>query len=123
LYPHSLTLHSAAGLTNFALSVYPAWIPPQIAGGVEVSWIALSVGTTTVSTIIIVTRILLVSRMPGASKQPHLAVEIIIESAALYSISALIYVSLIPVSVPKNVTLLPYGEVFFTYLAVSPLSV
>jgi hypothetical protein len=110
-------LHSAAGLTNFVIAVYPAWIPTQIAAGVEISWIALSVGTTTVSTIIIVTCIVLVPRMPGASKQLHLAAEIIIESAALYSISALIYVSFI--LVPVTSTLPLYGEIFFAHLAVS----
>jgi hypothetical protein len=60
--------------------------------------------------------------MPGASKQPRLAAEIIIESAALYSISALIYVSLIPLSIPTNNPLIPFGELFFAHLAVSPPS-
>jgi hypothetical protein len=78
---------------------------------------ALSVGTTTVCTIIIITRILKVSRMPGASKKPGLAAEIIAESAVLYTVSALVYIGMI--STPYYGY---YAGVFFAYMAVrSPL--
>jgi hypothetical protein len=123
LKPQNLTIHSAAGIAYFALSVCPVWIPAPIGNAVEISWIALSVGTTTVSTIIIVICILLASRRSSISNQAHLAAEIITESAALYSISALIDVSLLPVS--SSVPYTPgacYGDVFFAYLAVSSLS-
>ena len=99
--------------------VYPAWIPPSIWSAVEVTTYALSVSTTTLSTIIIVIRILLVSRMPGASKEPHLAAEIITESAVLYTISALIYIGMIP---GQSISFaLHYADVFFAYMAVHPL--
>jgi hypothetical protein len=88
----------------------------SIGRAIQVTTYALSVGTTTISTIIIVTRILLVSRMPGASKQPRLAAEIITESAALYTISALIYVAMVPGSLDYG----PYVNPFFTYMAVCP---
>jgi hypothetical protein len=55
--------------------------------------------------------------MPGASKKPHLAAEIIIESAALYTICALIYIAIIP----GNSYYLTYAEVFFAYMAVCSL--
>ena len=101
----------------FLLDVVPVWIPQNIDNDVRITTCALSVGTTTLSTIIIVTRILLVSRMPGASKQPRLAAEIIIESAVLYTISALIYIAMIP----GNPYYLEYAAVFFASMAVRPL--
>jgi hypothetical protein len=107
----------ATGIASFALQVYPAWIPVRIGSAVKATTYALSVGTTTLSTIIIVTRIFLVSRMPGASKQPHLAAEIITESAALYTISALIYIAIIP----SNSYYRIYADAFFAYMAVCPL--
>ena len=96
----------------------PVWIPVSATNAVAVTAYALSVGTTTLSTIIIVTRILLVSRMPGASKEPHLAAEIITESAILYTISALIYIGMIPSQHNSDLT---YPDVFFAYMAVRPL--
>jgi hypothetical protein len=54
----------------------------KISNAVNYSIYALSVGTTTVSTIIIVTRILLVSRRgPSGSRKLRLAAEFIAESA------------------------------------------
>jgi hypothetical protein len=100
--------------------VSPAWIPSNIGHATQVTAYALSVGTTTISTVIIVTRILLMSRMsriPGASKQPRLAAEIITESAALYTISALIYLALIP----RDYYYAEYANSFFAYMAVRPL--
>jgi hypothetical protein len=97
--------------------VYPAWIPINITNAMEITTYALSVATTTLSTIIIVTRILLVSRMPGASKQPRLVAEIITESAAPYTISALIYIAMIP----GDYYYIDYASAFFAYMAVRPL--
>jgi hypothetical protein len=88
----------------------------RIVNAVVITAYALSVGTTTLSTIIIVTRILLVSQTPGASKKPRLAAEIITESAALYTISALIYIALLS----GNFYYMQYASIFFAYMAVSP---
>jgi hypothetical protein len=83
---------------------------------VELSSFALSIVTTILSTLIIVIRILIVSRMPGASHQPIVAMEIIVESALLYSISALVYIAIIPnASAPAYYT---YALLFFAYMAV-----
>jgi hypothetical protein len=109
--------HLVTGIAYFAIQVYPAWFPVRTGSAVQVTTYALSVGTTTLSTIIIVTRILLVSRMPGASKQPHLAAEIITESAVLYTISALIYIAMIAGSYHDAV----YANIFFAYMAVRSL--
>jgi predicted signal transduction protein with EAL and GGDEF domain len=97
--------------------VSPAWTPFNIGNAVEITTYALSVGTTTLSTIIIVIRILLVSRTPGASNKPRLAAEIITESAALYTISALIFIAFIS----GNFYYLNYAGVFFAYMAVCSL--
>jgi hypothetical protein len=108
-------LTSATGIAYFVMAAVPVWIPENIANAVEITNYALSVSTTTLSTIIIVTRILLVSRMPGASKKSRLAAEMIAESAALYTISALIYIGMIP-SACFDYT--PYASIFFIYMAV-----
>jgi hypothetical protein len=62
--------------------------------------------------------------MPGASREPRIAMEIIVESAALYSISALVYtpmlyLSLSPTASPATYS--QYGEIFFAYMAVEYL--
>ena len=93
------------------------WIPANIGNAVAETNFALSVGTTTVSTIIIVVRILLVSRLPGASKTPRLAAEIIAESAVLYTIFALVYIGM----TPKGYSAI-YVSVFYAYMAVRSLS-
>jgi hypothetical protein len=103
---------SATGIAYFVVWVYPAWIPDMIIDAF--GYTTLSVGTTTVSTIIIVTRILLVSsQMPGLSKKTHLAAEIVTESAILYTISALVYIGAIPSNYASS-----YTSVFFGYMAV-----
>ena len=79
---------------------------------------------TVSSTVIIVLRILMVSRMPGASHRPHIAMEIIVESAVLYSISALV---LVPMLIPSSshtaasLTFYRYVDTFFLYMAVESL--
>jgi hypothetical protein len=109
---------SATGIAFFIILVYPAWISENAAAAVQSTTYALSVGTTTTSTIIIVTRILLVTRMPGTSKKVHLVVEIITESAALYTLSALIYIGMIHGTYYGVVINTLYAGVFFGYMAV-----
>jgi hypothetical protein len=58
--------------------------------------------------------------MPGASRQPRIAMEIIVESAALYSISALVYTPML-VNVSLNEfasTYYQYADAFFASMAV-----
>jgi hypothetical protein len=86
----------------------------KISNAVKYSTYALSVGTTTVSTIIIVTRILLVSRRgPSGSRKLRLAAEIIAESAILYTISALVYIGMISSPYARF-----YTDAFFSYMGV-----
>jgi hypothetical protein len=97
------------------MELVPVWISANIGNAIAETNFALSVGTTTLSTIIIVIRILLVSRLPGASKSPRLAAEIITESAVLYTISALVYIGVTPQSYSAI-----YASVFYAYMAVRP---
>ena len=60
----------------------------------------------------------MVSRMPGASRQPQIAMEIIVESAILYSISALVYAPMISPFTTPTATYQLYAEIFFAYMAV-----
>jgi hypothetical protein len=91
-------------------------VPDSISNIVELSSFSLSIVTTVLSTVIIVIRILIVSRMPGATHQPQIAMEIIVESAILYSISALVYIAVIVnASAPAYYM---YALIFFAYMAV-----
>jgi hypothetical protein len=66
----------------------------------------------------------MVSRMPGASRQLQIAMEIIVESAVIYSISALVYTSILADDVSftaSSVTYLLYAQMFFAYMAVESL--
>jgi hypothetical protein len=58
--------------------------------------------------------------MPGASRQPRIAMEIIIESAALYSLSALVFTPMLAdLSFTARVgTYAQYAEIFFAYMTV-----
>jgi hypothetical protein len=111
---------SALGITIFAFDVTPQLISGDLFDAVLIGSYILSVITTILSTVIIVIRILMVSLMPGASRQPQVALEIIVESAALYSISALVYTLMIfPGSIGvTTATYVYYAEVFFAYMAV-----
>ena len=63
----------------------------------------------------------MVTRMPGASRQPRIAMEIIVESAALYSISALVYTSIlssVTTFISASDTYGQYAGLFFAYMAV-----
>jgi hypothetical protein len=107
---------SALGITVVGFDVAPQ-ISDELVNAVTISSYSLSVATTVLSTVIIVTRIMIVSRMPGASRQPQLgiAVEIIVESAALYSISAIVYT---PMIADSTLTYNLYGDLFFAHMAV-----
>ena len=117
---NKLIKSSVLGITMFALDIYPQFIPYSIFNPVQIGSYSLSVATTTLSTVIIVIRILMVSRMPGASRQPRVAMEIVVESAALYSISALVFT---PMSTSAangpTATYGLYAESFFAYMAVA----
>ena len=105
-------------MTLFSFEVTPQVIPECIYGPVELSSFSLSLATTVLSTAIIVIRILMVLCMPGASRQPRIAMEIIIESAILYSISALVYTLMIsPFAAPAAIYYI-YAELFFASMAV-----
>ena len=73
----------------------------------------LSVTATVISTIIITTQILRVARLPGATRQPGKVVEIIIESAAFYSIASLVFIG-----VYNSPELVNYVELFWAASAV-----
>jgi hypothetical protein len=51
--------------------------------------------------------------MPGTTNQPHLAAEIIIESAAFYSISGVVFISLI--ATPSSLFMEKDGSISYTY--------
>ena len=113
---------SALGITVFALDVTPQIIPDKLANVVTISSYSLSVVTTVLSTVIIVIQILMVSHMPGASHQPQIAMEIIVESAIPYSISALVYTSFlssVPAFTATNAIYVLYADIFFAYMAVA----
>jgi hypothetical protein len=74
--------------------------------------ISLSVATTILCSLIIVTRIFLISRMPGTTRQPTKAAEIVIESATFYSIIALMWIALD--SGLPTATYSLYVDVFYT---------
>ena len=109
------------GITLFSFDVTPQVISTSTSSPVELSTYSLSLATTVLSTVIIVIRILMVPRMPGASHQPRIAIEIIVESAVLYSISVLVYTSILSSEVTlasAGNTYDQYAELFFAYMAV-----
>jgi hypothetical protein len=60
--------------------------------------------------------------MPGASRQPRIAMEIVVESAVLYSISALVYTAILSsltAFTASSATYYAYPELFFTHMAVA----
>jgi hypothetical protein len=114
-------MRSALGITMFALEVTPQVLPNNLYNAVTISSFSLSVVTTVLSTVIIVIRILMVARMPGASHQPRIILEIVVESAALYSISALAFtptIALFDAPTSRSGTYHLYPELFFAYMAV-----
>jgi hypothetical protein len=108
----------------FGLDVAPQLIAISIFNGVQLSSYSLSVATTVLSTVIIVIQILRVARMPGASRQPQIAMEIIVESAVLYSISALVYTAILAKTTATSAsdTYVFYADIFFAHMAVASYS-
>ena len=88
-------------------------VPNEIARPLNLSNMILSVATTVVSTIIIAIQIWRVARLPGATRQPRKVVEIIIESAAFYSIASLVYIG-----VYNSLEFFNYAELFWMASAV-----
>ena len=109
----------ALGITVFGLAVTPQIIPDNLGNAVIISSYTLSFVTTVLSTVIIVIQLLMDPRMPGASHQPRIAMEIVVESAALYSISALVFTPMITSSNGLIATYSLYPDLFFAYMAVA----
>jgi hypothetical protein len=60
--------------------------------------------------------------MPGASQQTRIALEIIVESAVLYSVAALIYIPMDAAAIDLNSaawTYFVYAQLFYAFMAVS----
>jgi hypothetical protein len=88
--------------------------------GVLHATFSLSVATTVVSTILIVIQILRTSRVPGKTRaKSHTAVETIIESALLYSVTSLIFIPMINPESESSSTYYLYAQVFAAHMAVS----
>ena len=108
----------------FGFDVTSQSIPDNLGEAVLISSFTLSVVTTILSTVIITIRILSVSRMPGVSRQPSIAMEVVVESAALYSISALVYTPMLihlsssQLPLAPTATYFEYADIFFTYMTV-----
>jgi hypothetical protein len=107
-------------MTFFGFAFVPQGTPSNIYNAVELSSLSLSVVTTVLSTVIISIRILIVSRMPGASRKLWITMEIIVESALLYSISALVVIPMgaLLANSESAGTYYGYAQTFFTYMAV-----
>ena len=101
-----------------SLDVTPQSISDRIFIPVELSAYSLSLATTVLSSVIIVIQILMVSRVPGTSCQLRIAMEIIIESALLYSISALVYTSRLASETTVTSAYNVYADLFFGHMAV-----
>jgi hypothetical protein len=103
----------------FGLDVTPQNISDSIYNPVLISSYSLSIATTILSTAMIVIRIVTVSRMPGTSRQPRIAMEIIVESAILYSISALVYIPTFTDQYSASgIAYQLYADIFFAYMPV-----
>ena len=102
----------------FAFDITPQFVPDKLANAVVISSYTLSVVATILSTMIIVIQILMVSHMPGVIHQSRTAIEIVVESAALYSISALVFTPMIASSATASATYVLYADTFFAYMAV-----
>jgi hypothetical protein len=100
----------------FSFDITTQFVLVNTDNAVTISSFSLSIGTTVLSTVIIAIRILMVSHLPGTSHQPRIAMEIIVESAALYSISAIVYTPMIGNSAAATYAM--YAEIFFAYVAV-----
>jgi hypothetical protein len=112
------------GMTLFGSDLSPIFFPSEIVNPLYISSYALPVAATVLSTLLIVWQILIVLRMPGASHRPLTALEIVVESAALYSVSALVLLALVVCSDSDTYyqTVYLYAHEFFIYMAVSLLT-
>jgi hypothetical protein len=102
--------------------VSPSFFATSITVPLNLSNVALSVSTTLVATLLIAIRIFSVSRVPGASRRSLVGLEIIVESAALYSIAGLLYIAFVAGIVEERIAAslgINYAEVVFAYMAVS----
>ena len=102
--------------------VSPSFFASSITVPLNLSNVALSVSTTLVATLLITIRIFSVSRIPGASRRSLVGLEIIVESAALYSIAGLAYIAFVAGVVEEKTVAslgINYVEVVFAYMAVS----
>jgi hypothetical protein len=116
----TLRIFSAAGFAFFILDIIPPTFSDEIFVALNITNVSLSVATTLLCSLIIVVRIFLVSRMPGTTHQPIKAAEIVIESAAFYSITALIWIAL---PYASTLTYNLYVDVFYTIATVcGPIS-
>ena len=116
----TITGFTVSGLVQFGLLVSPD-VRSKVTADQLDAWVtanvSFSVATTVVSTLTIVIRILRVTRLPG-TKLSSSAVEIIVESAALYAVSSLVYLGLSqPTSMTTDVRFF-YAQVFFSTMAV-----
>jgi hypothetical protein len=81
---------------------------------------SLSLATTVLTSLLIVVRILRVGRIPGTTNQSRTSMEIIVESAALFTVASLVYIPILAVQLTKgSETAYPYVQVFWAYTAVS----
>jgi hypothetical protein len=119
------------GITIFGLDVSPRFFPDSVVVPLYLISYCLSVATTVLCTLLIIARIFLVTRLSktvpkpslklqsGAFRRSSTVIEVIVESAALYSISALIFIPMIGPQNEKAVTYVQYAELFFADMAVS----
>jgi hypothetical protein len=118
------------GFTLFGLEVAPKDYS-SIARPVDTANISFSVSTTILSTLIIVIRIIMLSRMSDSARHTEgwhhqnpsrTAIEIIIESAALYALASLAYIpvdAMINGFTSKPETYYMYVQLFWSDMAVS----
>ena len=108
----------------FSFDVTSLFTSDELLVAVLISCYSLSVATTVLSTVIIVIQILRVSHMQGVHHQPSIAMEVIVESAALYPISALVYTPMLihlsssQLPLAPTATYFEYADIFFTYMTV-----
>jgi hypothetical protein len=115
-----MTGFAVSGLVQFGLVVSPdarSKVTAEQLDAWSIANTSLSVATTVMATLIIIIHILRVTRLPGAQLSSS-AVEIVVESAALYAVSSLVFLGLaVPTSTTTDVRFF-YAQVFFSTMAV-----
>lgn len=112
----------ATGLAYFGLEVSPVPFPDKVGQALLISNIASSVASTVMSTLIITVRILQVPRTSDASQSrwSYAIIEIIVESAAIYATSGLVYLPFLLNKRSDNRAIQAgYIDTFFVYTTVS----